>query len=170
MSFASKMARMTHRVTYSEIGCQLNLRDIAEASYNIEYQTNPFERLLWRHRKLISTCMIYSSGKIICHGGKTTLRKYVRLLQKMGYAVNLKKIKFLTGSAVYNLSGIPDYRKIAKTMKGLYEPEIFHAVRFIKDGIHYIVYKSGKVAITGIKSEKDLDTKVNPVLLELEII
>ena len=76
----------------------------------------------------------------------------------------------ITGSAVHKLSRKPDYRKIAEYMRGSYEPKIYHAVRFIKDGIHYIVYKSGKVVITGIKSEKDLDVKVNAVLIELEII
>ena len=44
-------------------------------------------------------------------------------------------------------------------LQGLYKPEIFHAVRFIREGIHYTVYKSGKVIITGIKSEKYLDNR-----------
>ena len=144
--------------------------NIAESTHNIEYRRVPFDRLLWRHRKIGCTCMIYSNGKIICHGGEDRLRKYVRLLQKMGYPVRMKKIKTFTGSAVHKLSRKPDYRKIAEYMRGSYEPEIYHAVRFIKDGIHYIVYKSGKVVITGIKSEKDLDVKVNAVLIELEII
>ena len=55
-------------------------------------------------------------------------------------------------------------------MRGSYLPEIYHAVRFIKDRIHYIIYKSGKVVITGNKSEKDLDVKVTAVLIKPEII
>ena len=43
-------------------------------------------------------------------------------------------------------------------------------IRFIREGIYYTVYKSGKVIVTGIKSEKDLDSKVNTVLLELELL
>ena len=73
-------------------------------------------------------------------------------------------------SAVYTLRGKVDYCKIVQWMQGSYEPEIFHAVGFIREGIHYTVYKSGKTIVTGIKSEKDLDNKVNAVLLELEVL
>ena len=76
------MAKWTHRVTYAEMGCSLNLREIAEAKYDIEYHKAPFKRLLWRHRKIGYTCMLYTNGKTICHGGKHQLRKYARLLEK----------------------------------------------------------------------------------------
>ena len=98
------------------------------------------------------------------------MRKYARLLQKMNYSIRIKKIKIVTRSAVYTLSNVPDYKKIVQYCRGSYEPEIYHAARFIKEGVHYTVYKSGKVIITGIKTERELHTKVNPTLLELEII
>ena len=46
------MAKLTHRVIYSDLGCRLNLVKIAEMSFDIEYHSLPFERLLWRHRKI----------------------------------------------------------------------------------------------------------------------
>ena len=42
-------------------------------------------------------------------------------------------------------------------MHGLYEPEIYHTIGFIKDGIHYTVYDSGKAITNGIKPVKNLD-------------
>ena len=57
------MAKLTHRVLYSDLGCPLNLRDMAETKIDIEYHSLSFERLLWRHRKIGCTCMIYSTGK-----------------------------------------------------------------------------------------------------------
>ena len=164
------MAKLTHRVLYSDLGCPLNLRDMAETKIDIEYHSLSFERLLWRHRKIGCTYMIYSTGKIICHGGKEQTRQYARLVERMGYPVRMKKIKTLTMSAVYTLRGKVDYCKIVQWMQGSYEPEIFHAVGFIREGIHYTIYKSGKTIVTGIKSEKDLDNKVNAVLLELEVL
>ena len=105
------MAKLTHRVIYSDLECLLNLRDMAETTVNIEYHSLPFERLLWRHRKIRCTCMIYSTGKIICQGGKEQMRRYVRLVERMGYPVRMKKIKTLTMSAVYTLQGKVDYCK-----------------------------------------------------------
>ena len=114
--------------------------------------------------------MIYSTGKIICHGGKEQLRKYARLVEIKGYPVRMLKIKTITMNAVYTLCGKVEYEKIVWQSHGSYKPEIFHTIGFIREGIHYTVYKSGKVIITGIKSEKNLDNKVNGVLLELELL
>ena len=59
-------------------------------------------------------------------------------------------------SVVYTLRRKVEYWKIVQQLHGSYEPEIFCAIRFISEGIHYTVYKSGKVIVTGIKSEKRL--------------
>ena len=40
------MARFTHQVIYSDLGCWLNLMNIAETSFDIEYHSLPFERFL----------------------------------------------------------------------------------------------------------------------------
>ena len=76
------MAEWTHLVSYAETGCELRLGEIANSCYDIEYQRSCFKRLVWRHRCIGCTCMIYANGKIICHGGRDRLRKYARLLQK----------------------------------------------------------------------------------------
>ena len=95
--------------------------------------------------------MIYSTVKIICHRGREQLRKYARLVERKGYPVRMLKIKTITMSAVYTLQGKVEYWKIVQQLQELYEPEIFHAVGFIREGIHHTVYKSGKVIVTGIK-------------------
>ena len=41
------MVKLTHRVIYSDLGCRLYLVNIAETSFDIEYHSLPFERLLW---------------------------------------------------------------------------------------------------------------------------
>ena len=108
------MAKLTHRVIYSNLGCRLNLVNIAETSFDIEYHSLLFERLLWRHRKIEYTCMIYSTGKIICHRGKEQLRKYATLVERKGYPVRMLKIKMITMSAVYTLCGKVEYEKIVQ--------------------------------------------------------
>ena len=111
-----------------------------------------------------------SYWKNYCHRGKELLRNYARLVKRKGYPVMMPKIKKISMGAVYTLCRKVEYCKIVQQFQGSYKMEIFHAVGLIKEGIHYIVYKSGKVIITGMKSEKDLNNKVNGVLLEIELL
>ena len=104
--------------------------------------------------------------KMICHGNKKQMRKYARILFKMGYPVSLNKVKIATHSAVYNLTNGVTYFKMMKLPGATYEPEIYHALNTKR--VHFTVYMTGKVVITGITSERVIDDIVNPTLLELE--
>ena len=70
-------------------------------------------------------CMMYKSGKIIHHGSKDQLRKYIRLIQKMGMRVKLRRIILVTMSGVAYLSK-PNFEKLVHTLDATYEPELFH--------------------------------------------
>ena len=164
------MAIYTHIVTYGDLGTRLNLKNILEKMRDVKYKERPFRVLLWCHKRIRCTCMVYDSGKIICHGEKKDLRRYARILQKMGYAIRLKKIIVLTRSAKYVLRERPNLYKLTKMMGGSYEPEIFQALEIKRGGICFLIYKSGKVIITGIANEQLLDDIVNPTLLEIECL
>ena len=148
------MALITHRVYMTDLKCAFNLRHIASKSRDVVLTSKPFTVLRWRHKKIGGTCMIYASGKIIHHGEKYQLRKYARLLQKLGYDVCLKYIKLLTQSATYTLPSV-NYSTLVKTMNASYEPEVFHACILKRDGMNFTIYQSGKVVITGIKNIDD---------------
>ena len=148
------MASVTHKVYMTDLKCALDLKYIALKTRDVVVSTRAFHVLRWRHKKIGGTCMIYSSGKVIHHGEKNQLRKYARLLQKMGYAVRLTHIKLLTRSATYTLPPV-NYKKLVQTMNASYEPEIYHACILKKDGMCFTIYKSGKVVITGIKNMDD---------------
>ena len=49
-----------------------------------------------------------------------------------------------------------------------YEPEIYYALNIKRKRVHFTVYRTGKVVISGITSEHVIDDIVNPTLLELE--
>ena len=148
------MALITHRVYMADLQCALNLKHIALNTRDVVFTPKPFTVLRWKHKKIGGTCMVYATGKIIHHGGKHQLRKYARLLQRLGYDVRLKHIKLLTQSATYTLPSV-DYMQIVKTMNATYEPEIYHACILKRDGMNFTIYKSGKVVITGIKNIDD---------------
>lgn len=106
--------------------------------------------------------------KIICHGPTKTLRRYARLLQRQGYFFELPKIRDLTQSGVYTLQNRPDYQSLVKHLGAKYEPEIYHAVSIKRGSIHFTIYKSGKIIVTGIKNATLLDKIVYPTLLDIE--
>ena len=138
----------------TDLQCALNLKHIASNTRDVVLTLKPFTVLRWKHKKIGGTCMVYATGKIIHHGDKHQLRKYARLLQKLGYNVCLRHIKLLTQSATYTLPSV-DYTQLVRTMNATYEPEIFHACILKRDGMSFTIYKSGKVVITGIRNIND---------------
>ena len=168
--------RITNIVCGANLNCQLDLTEIARKSTHVIYNPRKFNGLIWRHRNIKCTCLVFRSGKIICPGIrqssdiKICIRKYARLIQTLGFDVKLTHMKLITRSACHDLRRSVDYLKIVKYLNGQLEPEIFHAVNIKRGKIHFIVYKTGKVIITGIKRDRDIQNIVQPLLLELEFI
>ena len=108
--------------------------------------------------------MIYSNGKLICHGKKLQMRQYARLLQNLGYPIRIQNVKLVTQSAVYQMKNRVEYTKIVKIPGAVYEPEVFHAVCIKRHGVHFTVYRSGKVIITGLTKSNKIYRVVQPTL------
>ena len=165
--------RLTNVVVHANLGCSFSLRDLANQLTNVRYDPRKFSALIWQHRKIGGNCLLFSNGKINCNGsclsmqdGRRRLRRYARILQKMGYDVCLSQIRILTASGVHQLSGRVDPELLPQEFS--FEPEIFPAVMFRRHGIHFICHLSGKILITGLKCQRDVDA-IYSVFLELEL-
>ena len=168
------MAQITNVVTYAELNCMFDLNTLARRLHNVVYNPHKFHGLIWKHRHICGSCLIFNKGKLVGNGtsswteAKHSVRQYVRLLQKMGHPVQLKRIHLTTMSAVYTLANKVNYYKLLEYPGTSYEPELFHALMLKKNCINFIIFQSGKVVITGIKEE--LNVTVNPILMELELL
>jgi TATA-box binding protein (TBP) (component of TFIID and TFIIIB) len=118
--------------------------------------------------------LLFSNGKINCNGksssfddGIKRLRRYARLLQKNGYCRSLSKIKVITASATHQLENVVRPENIPVSYR--YEPELFPALMFRREGVHFTLHLSGSLIITGIKRQKDIDNVIYPVLVELSL-
>jgi TATA-box binding protein (TBP) (component of TFIID and TFIIIB) len=100
---------------------------------------------------------------------RVRVRKYVRIIQKLGYEVSLDPIKWITSSAVADLEKRLDLLKVRDQQNGSYEPELFNAVLFKREKVHFSCFSTGKVVITGITSKASLRNVVYPLLMELLI-
>lgn len=166
--------RLTNVVVQGDLGCPIDLRDLILKLTNVRYDPRTFSALIWQHKKIKGNCLLFSTGKINCNGkcsslleGRQRLRRYARIVQKLGYRVELRNIKIITASAAHQLNGRIDPQQLPPHFS--YEPELFPAVMFRREGLHYICHLSGKMMITGIKRDKDLDD-IYPVILEMECI
>lgn len=78
------------------LGCDLNLRKINFRTRNSEYNPARFHGVIMRIREPRCTALIFRSGKVVCTGARNEfdanlgIRKFARILQKLGYPVSIK--------------------------------------------------------------------------------
>ena len=156
----------------ADLGVALDLASIARQARDIQYNPKKWPGAVWRHRHIAGTCLFYKSGKVICNGNnsiasaKRSLRKYARLLQGYGNRVKLDSIQIQTMSAVHDLAMPVDLKSLG-SIGGAYEPELFNACHLKKGRVHFTIFSTGKIIITGVKSQKLLQTIVYPTIFEI---
>lgn len=117
-SYGNTMLRYTNHVCSANLHCVIDLKDLSHSKMNTVFNSKKFNGLIWRHKKISGTCLVFQTGNIICCGMKTlkgcrkTVRQYSRQLQLLGYNITLNKIKLVTRSATYKLSSYIDYNKV----------------------------------------------------------
>ena len=177
-------------VCTANLNCSLNLREIALQAKNAEYNPKRFSALITKIREPKSTCLIFSSGKIVCLGtkneenSKKACRKFAKIIKSLGYNATFKdyKIQNVVGSAdvKFQISLMKLYCYLLKNTsiknKTLvaYEPEQFPGLiyRMIEPNIVVLIFVSGKIVLTGGKSRNDIYEgfkKIYPVLVKFKI-
>ena len=121
--------------------------------------------------------MVFCSGMMMVNGKVTSIslakrrvRRYARLIQRLGWAVSISKVKVVTVSASFKLNCPIELTKVCRYYSGTYDPELFPAVMFTKDSIHFTCFHSGTVLMTGIKRECQLNYICIPVLIEIPLL
>ena len=172
-----QVAMITNVVCCTELGFNIDLQKLTSKINNVEYNPIKFPAVIWRHKRIGGTCMMFANGKLVVNGkvssvqeAKQRVRRYVRLIQKMGWTVTLRRITVATISAYYKLEEPVDLCKLVKHYRGSYDAELFNAAMFVKDQIHFTCFHTGTVIITGIKKEKQFYDTVIPTLIEMYLL
>lgn len=169
------MIEITNVVVQAKLNVNIDLKQFIHCIRDAKYNPAKFSAIVWHHRKIGGSCLLFNNGHIICHGSKSMdmarqrVRKYARVIQKFGYVVNLKYIKLVTASAVVSIGQRLDLPGIAAMTVGLWEPELFNGLNFYKGKMHFSCFSTGKVVITGITSFKLIETVIYPAILELQM-
>lgn len=114
------------------------------------------------------TFLIFRSGKIVCVGSKNVSKpaKVIKNVEKMLQRLlnlpllSIKDVKLQNVVAHFNLPGFVDLTELYKLWQSkfdlIYEPEIYPAIKLIINNSTLLIYRSGKVIITGCKSITEL--------------
>ncbi|XP_051723275.1 TATA box-binding protein-like 2 isoform X4 [Ctenopharyngodon idella] len=158
----------TEANTYTmNLACPLDLKSIALQARNAEYNPKRFAAVIMRIREPRTTALIFSSGKMVCTGAKSSeeqsrlaARKYARVVQKLGFPAKFLdfKIQNMVGSCdvcfPIRLEGLV----LTHQQFSSYEPELFPGLiyRMVKPRIVLLIFVSGKVVLTGAKERSEI--------------
>jgi len=156
----------------------LDLNAIARSVPNVEYDPEEFPGLILRLENPKLTALVFNSGKMVVTGAKSTqtlikgFKKIIRLFVRHGIIIVGKpKIQIQNIVASANLGVEVDLEKAAFLLPNtMYEPEQFPGLihRMDDPKVVLLVFSSGKMVITGAKSEEDVQRAVENIYKKLK--
>ena len=156
----------------------IDLNAIAGAVFKAEYNPDQFPGLVYRLDRPKTATLIFSSGKMVCTGGKSekdvyrTVRKIIQELKAHKIIiVEEPKIQVQNIVASANLGAEINLEKAAYLLENaMYEPEQFPGLiyRMEDEGVVLLLFISGKMVITGAKKEEDVKRAVNKIYEKLK--
>ena len=164
----------------ANLGIKLNLKEIALRCRNTEFNPRRFAAVIMRLREPRSTALIFASGKMCVTGTKSShnamlaAKKFTYIVERCGYKPQ-DSIDFKIQNMVATVDvGFPirlEGLVYAHSTFASYEPELFPGLiyRLVSPRTVFLIFVSGKIVITGAKTEADLAesmTKIHPLLLE----
>jgi transcription initiation factor TFIID TATA-box-binding protein len=171
------------------LGSNLNIKNIALKIKNAEY-TNNFSKLILKLKDTKAIATIFSSGKMVCSGGKTEKQskcicaKFGKIVNKIGFKAELKNFKIQNIVASYDVKFriclpklFSEINTLINKTKSLdinyvkYNSDNFPGLIFYMNDlkISLLVFEYGKVVISGAKKRKEIEEifrKVYPLLIE----
>ena len=167
---------ITNIVVQSHFNVPLNLHQLVYKLRDAVYKPHKFSAIIWHDKRVGGSCLLFNNGKIVCHGAKSMTqaklytRRYARILQKLGYFIQIRRIQLVTASLLVDVGQRIDLNKVPEVLKGAsYESELFNAATYRQNRIHFSIFASGKVIVTGIKDLSRMYEEVGATLLELSL-
>jgi transcription initiation factor TFIID TATA-box-binding protein len=165
-------------VASASVDQRIDLNEITRSFSDIEYHPDQFPGLVFRLKFPKTATLIFSSGKMVCTGSKSSEQavKAVNLVvQKLRQGhISIKndpKVVIQNIVASASLGGKVHLEDAARQLpKSMYEPEQFpgliHRMKEPKTVI--LLFASGKLVCTGGKTELEVYTAINNLQETLE--
>ena len=154
-------------VVTAAIKQKVDLGSVVKAFPEVQYRPEVFPGLVYRLKQPKTATLIFSSGKMVCTGAKSerqakkTVMKVVENLKKNGIiTVSKPDIQIQNIVASAGLDGTIDIEKATYSLKRtMYEPEQFPGLiyRMEEPKVVILIFRSGKLVITGAKKEEEIN-------------
>ncbi len=155
-------------VASATLSQKVDLNSVVKGCPTVKYDPKNFPGLIFRLKRPKTTTLLFSSGKMVCTGAKSTkearraIMNVVKELKKSGIIIIINKPEFKIQNIVAsgNLGGMADLEKAADMLKknAMYEPEQFPGLIYRMDDpkVVILLFASGKLVCTGAKNEEDV--------------
>ena len=180
---AKVFVRIENTVATAALKQSIDLNSIVRVFPGVQYQPEVFPGLVYRLKKPKTATLIFSSGKMVCTGAKSerqakkAVMKVVDHLKRNGIVtVGKPDIQVQNIVASAGLDGTIDVEKATYSLKRtMYEPEQFPGLiyRMEDPKVVILIFRSGKLVITGAKKEEEVyraAAKLQETLEEKELI
>jgi len=176
----SLLIRLQNMSATADLGVRLDLKQIALRCRNTEFNPRRFAAVIMRLREPRATALVFASGKIVITGTKSAhnsslaTKKIAYILERVGFQpasfINFK-VQNIVGTVDVGFPIRLEGVAFAHPTFSSYEPELFPGLiyRLVQPRVVLLIFVSGKVVITGAKTEEHMVEglkKVHPVLLE----
>jgi transcription initiation factor TFIID TATA-box-binding protein len=168
--------RIVNIVSSFDLGCDLNLREIALKCANSEYNPQRFNALIMRKKNPKTSALIFRTGKIICTGAqdeetsKKAGKLYARDIKKnLEINVKFKNFKIINIASACDvkfhvklnlLNAKLAYKLSKKNLEQhiCYEPENFPGLIYhmINPKLCLTIFNTGKINFVGAKNRDDI--------------
>jgi len=154
-------------VVSAALGHDIPLEKMAATLSNTEYNPEQFPGLVIRIKEPKTSALIFSSGKIVCTGGRTlddvrqSIRKIMKSLEKINVKIKEEPEIHVQNIVASGSIGMDlNLNFLAMRLDNTeYEPEQFPGLVFKmpKAKATFLLFSNGKVVCTGTKSKEQLD-------------
>lgn len=156
------------------------MKQIALKCRNTEFNPRRFGAVIMRLREPKATALIFSSGKMCVtglksiHNANLAAKRFAYIIDRIGFKCQQEidfKVQNIVGTADVGFPIRLEGLVYAHSTFASYEPELFPGLiyRLVSPRVVFLIFVSGKIVITGAKTENDLCeafTKMFPVLYE----
>lgn len=166
-------------VATTSVGRDLDLKAIALALDNAEYEPEQFPGVVYRIKKPKTATLLFRSGKLVCTGAKSiedvhlAIKTVIKVVEEAGIQVDKNpKVVVQNIVASSDLHTELNLNAIAISL-GLdrveYEPEQFPGLvyRIDEPKVVALLFGSGKIVCTGAKKVSDIEEAVEKIYHEL---
>jgi len=178
-SIAKSSIRIENTVATADLKQAVDLNSIVQAFPWVKYQPEVFPGLVYRLEEPKTSTLIFSSGKMVCTGGKSEklARKAVtkvvdELRKKKILTVEKPDIEIQNIVASGELGKTIDLDKAAYSLeKTMYEPEQFPGLihRMSEPKVVILLFSTGKFVCVGAKKEEEIHRAITKLQETLDM-